>query len=147
MFTLIPAVSFAFGEKGQWSEGWGMGVSEYQATIKPKVTYLYMACDEYQPVSMAFTHNGKSYGSVVSDIEKGNHFNLIIDGVEIIRPYNTTSHAEASHFWYFLEKAPKAKKIVLVTNDGKRFNLPLVGIKEHFPETGKDNSCKTGFEL
>ena len=137
---------YAFGEKNEWSEGWGQGVSEYQATIVPNVTYLYIACDPYKPVQMWFYHKQKSYGS-----DSRHNFDMLIDGVKVERPYETYSHAQASQLWYFLERAPKAKAIYIVTDDKKKFKLPRKGIATNFPTSGLKKTeispCRSELEL
>lgn len=133
--------AWAYGEIGQWSSGWGQGVTEYTAVVSNK-TSLYIACDEHEkPVSMTLTIEGKDYGS---GAKKG--FDLIIDGKEITTPYDTGSRVGANNFFYAWDAIRKAKTLKAKTEDGKMVDLPLKGAAKVLPSTkAKKFTCRVDF--
>ena len=133
--TSITAM--AFGEAGQWSSGWGQGVSEY-TSVASKGNALYIACSDDTPVSMTLTVNGNEYGS---NTKRG--FDLVIDGKVIQTPYETDSRVGANNFEYAWKSMRKAKTIQARTNDGKTLSLPTKGVAKAIPASG--SSCKAAF--
>lgn len=134
------ASAFAYGEVGQWSSGWGQGVSEYAAVVSPK-TQLYIACSDSVPVSMTLTVEGKSYGS-----SEAKGFDLVIDGKAIETPYLTDSRVGANNFIYVWDALRKAKAIVAKTEDGKLVKLPTKGVAKALPASAsKDFPCSVAF--
>ncbi|KAF0867436.1 hypothetical protein [Pseudomonas sp. LD120] len=146
---LLPALllplcthALAFGEIGQWSSGWGQGVSEYQATSARGAT-LYIACSEDRAVSMTLTVGGVDYGTYG---QKG--FSLIIDGQEISSPYETASRVGQNNFGYAWERLRKASKLLAKTDDGQVVELPTKGSAKTLPALGSPtNSCMTEWDL
>ena len=130
----------AYGEFGQWSSGWGQGVTEYTA-VASKQTALYIACSDSMPVSMTLTANGKRYGSGEA---KG--FDLIIDAKEIATPYETGSRVGANNFLYTWDALRKAKQIRARTADGKLVELPIKHAAKTLPKTSdKGFPCTVEF--
>jgi len=129
--------AMAFGEAGQWSTGWGQGVSEYAAVVS-NGNELYIACSDDAPVSMTLTVNGVKYGS---RSKKG--FDLVIDGQEIQTPYDTNSMVGENNFIYVWKKMRTAKKLQAKTSDGKTLNLPTNGAAQAIPATLE--SCSSEF--
>lgn len=142
----INSSALAFGEFGQWSDGWGQGTSEYQATVNDN-NRLYIACfgDYEKPVSMTLTVNGHEYGS---NSNKG--FDLIInnDGVRIETPYETNYRAGHNNFEYMWKKLRTAKSIVAITHDGKKLSLPTKNVAKTLPALhSKYYACKTEWDI
>ena len=130
----------AYGEPGQWSSGWGQGVTEYTA-VAGKQSDLYIACSDSMPVSMVLTVDGKQYGSGEA---KG--FDLIIDAKEIATPYETGSRVGANNFLYAWEALRKAKQIRARTADGKIVELPIKHAAKALPKTSDKNfPCSVEF--
>ncbi|WP_338881217.1 hypothetical protein WHX56_11050 [Achromobacter veterisilvae] len=137
--VLAPAAAMAFGEAGQWSSGWGQGVSEYTA-VDAKKNALYIACSEDRPVAMTLTVAGQEYGG------DGKDFSLIIDGKEISQPYETSSRVGANNFYFAWDAMRKAKRLEARTSDGKVVNLPVKGIAKALPSTqSKGFPCQVDF--
>jgi hypothetical protein len=138
--VLLVLNAWAFGEVGRWSSGWGQGVSEYKAAVSNN-TALSIACSEDSPVQMTLTVQGKDYGS---GRPKG--FDLIIDGTEIMTPYDTGSRVGANNFLFAWEGMRKAKRLVARTADGKSVELPVKGVAQALPKSGgKGFPCRTEF--
>ena len=135
IFIASPMAAIAYGELGQWSTGWGQGVSEYTAVVS-KGNELYIACSDDSPVRMTLTVNGVEYGSY-SKIG----FNLVIDGNEIQTPYLTDSMVGEGNFFYAWKIIRKAKTIQAKTSDGKVLTLPTKGVAKAIPASG--SSCKS----
>jgi hypothetical protein len=132
--------AMAFGELGQWSSGWGQGVSEYTA-VASKGNELYIACSDDAPVTMTLTVTGVEYGS-----NSTNGFDLVIDGKEIQTPYNTSSRVGADNFSYAWIALRKAKKLQAKTSDGKELTLPTKGVAKALPASGvSEFNCKADF--
>lgn len=129
----------AFGEAGQWSSGWGQGVSEYTAVVDARNS-LYIACSDDRPVSMTLLVNGVSYGT---DSKKS--FDLVVDGRTLQTPYVTGSRVGDDIFRYTWAQLRKAKSVVAKTSDGKTLALPVKGASKVLP--GKNSVCKTEFEM
>lgn len=129
--------AMAFGEAGQWSSGWGQGVSEYTAVVS-KGNALYIACSDDAPVSMTLTVNGVDYGS---NSKKG--FDLVIDGKKIQTPYDTNSRVGENNFNYVWKKMRSAKTLQAKTSDGKTLNLPTKGVAKAIPASL--GSCTSEF--
>lgn len=141
-FLAASMGAMAFGEIGQWSSGWGQGVSEYTAVVS-KGNALYIACSDDQPVSMKLTVNGVEYGA---DSKKG--FNLVFDGKEIETPYETNSRVGENNFDYAWKALRTAKTLQAITSNGKKLNLPTKGVAKALPAWGKPGySCKSAASL
>ena len=131
---------FAYGEVGQWSSGWGQGVSEY-TTVDAKKNGLYIACSDSAPVAMTLTVSGKEYGTYART-----GFDLIIDGNEVQTPYMTESRVGADNFIYAWDLVRKAKTLKAKTADGQVVDLPLKGAAKVLPKTNsKDFPCSVAF--
>ena len=140
LLLTVASGAFAFGEPGQWSSGWGQGVSEYTAVVG-KQADLYIACSDSMPVSMTLTVDGKRYGSGEA---KG--FDLIIDAKEIATPYETGSRVGANNFLYAWDLLRKAKQIRARTADGKLVELPVKHAAKALPKTSDKNfPCSVEF--
>ena len=133
----LSSTAWAFGDVGQWSSGWGQGVSEYMV-VDAKGNKLYIACSPDENVKMILTTGGKDYGSYG---EKG--FDLIIDGDEIWQPYSE-AHAAQGSFLLAWNGIRSGKKLQAKTEDGKLIDLPLKNAAKALPKpTAKDFPCKT----
>lgn len=133
---------FAFGESGQWSSGWGQGVSEY-TVVTQSGDSLYIACSEDQPVSMTLKLKGKEYGSYS---QQG--FDLVINGMEIQTPYATDSRVGSNNFTYAWDALRKASHLRAKTTDGQKVDLPVKGITTALPAWGTPEFvCKTGLDF
>lgn len=124
----------AFGEVGQWSEGFGQGNFEYVGVVN-KNTNLYIACNSGDNSSMTLTVNGK----------ESDGFTLIVDGKEIDAAYETESRVGSDNFKYALEKMRKAKSVQAKTSDGKVVDLPVKKIGILPSPKSKNFSCQTTF--
>lgn len=136
----LSSLAMAFGEIGQWSSGWGQGVSEYNVS-DAQGNSLYIACSEDRSVSMILTLNGQEYGSYS---EQG--FDLLIDGQEIQTPYDTASRVGANNFLFAWEALRKAKTLLAITSDGARVELSTRGSAKVLPAWGTaEYVCHTDF--
>ena len=134
---LLSFGAFAYGEVGQWSSGWGQGVTEY-TTVDSKKNALYIACSDSAPVSMTLTVSGKEYGTYA---KKG--FDLIIDGKEVQTPYDTGSRVGANNFLYAWDAIRKAKTLQAKIGEGKVVDLPLKNAAKVLPSTkSKKFTCQ-----
>ncbi len=124
--------AMAFGEVGQWSSGWGQGVSEYTA-VSAEGDSIYIACDPEKDMYMSVTVGGKEY-------DKG--FDLVTDGELFESPYDTKTTRIAADFPMLWVHLRKAKSIQVKTHDGKTVDLPSKGSSKVLPAIGSDGfSC------
>ena len=136
---LVSAQAFAFGEIGQWSSGWGQGVSEY-TVVDEKSNSLYIACGD-EPVSMTLTVDRVEYGS-----NSKKSFDLIIDGKVIEMPYETSSRVGSDNFRFAWDAIRKAKTLEAKTSAGKTIALPLKSVAKALPASkSKQFVCQTDF--
>lgn len=136
--STLSCLAMAFGEIGQWSSGWGQGVSEYNVS-DAQGNSLYIACSEDRPVSMILTLNGQEYGSYS---EQG--FDLLIDGQAIQTPYDTASRVGANNFLFAWEALRKARTLQAKTSDGQFIDLPTQGSAKTLPAQGSaEYVCQT----
>lgn len=136
---LISTQAFAFGEVGQWSSGWGQGVSEY-TVVDEKNNSLYIACGD-EPVTMTLTVDRVEYGS-----NSKKSFDLIIDGKGIEMPYETSSRVGADNFRFAWDGMRKAKTLEAKTSTGKTIVLPLKNVAKALPASkSKQFGCLTDF--
>jgi hypothetical protein len=141
LLALPITASAYFGEPGTWSSGWGQGVSEYSAVSADGAAELYIACSEYDPVSMNLTINNVTYGN-----DQQGEFNLILDGYEVESPHFTNSRVHADNFLYAWERMREATSIIAVTDDGNQVELPSRGSAKALPGVGEPGMvCKTQF--
>ncbi|MGQ6550885.1 hypothetical protein ACUNEV_25610 [Serratia sp. IR-2025] len=142
LFFWIATRVYAFGEPGQWSSGWGQGVSEYTVVMQSGDS-LYIACSEDQPVSMTLSLKGKKYGSYS---QQG--FDLIINGTEVQTPYDTDSRVGSNNFTYAWDALRKATRLQAKTTDGQTVDLPTKGVATALPARGTSEfDCKTGLDF
>ncbi|WP_146142897.1 hypothetical protein [Halomonas sp. ND22Bw] len=140
--ALLSTSVLAFGERGQWSSGWGQGTSEYMA-VNQYGDELYIACNPYEPVSMTLTVGDRTYGG--GRYADGD-FSLIIDGTEVQTPYDTVSRVGANNFFYAWENLRSATSIVALTSDGVHVELPSKGSFDALPEAFTEGyPCRTEF--
>ncbi len=133
---------YAFGESGQWSSGWGQGVSEY-TVVTQSGDSLYIACSEDNPVSMTLKLKGKEYGSYS---QYG--FDLIINGSEVQTPYDTDSRVGSNNFTYAWNALRKATRLQAKTTDGQTVDLSVKGVAAALPAWGTPEFvCKTGLDF
>lgn len=138
--ALASSSVLAFGQPGAWTSGWGMGITEYQATVNDN-NKLYIACDPFKPVTMTLTVNGREYGSY----EQNNHFGLIIDGVQVNYPYLSSNKQQADTFYWTWNALRKAKSLVAVTSDGQQLKLPVKGSSKTLGEIYYNSECRTAY--
>lgn len=140
--AIVPVTASAyFGEPGTWSSGWGQGVSEYSAVSADETAELYIACSEFDPVSMNLTINNVTYGN-----DQQGEFNLILDDHEVEIPHYTNSRVHADNFLYAWERMREATSIIAVTDDGIQVELPSRGSAKALPGVGEPGMvCKTQF--
>jgi hypothetical protein len=133
---------YAFGESGQWSSGWGQGVSEY-TVVTQSGDSLYIACSEDQPVSMTLSLKGKKYGTYN---QQG--FDLVVNGTEVQTPYDTDSRVGSNNFTYTWDALRKATRLQAKTTDGQTVDLPVKGGAAALPAWGTPEFiCKTGLDF
>ncbi|MDT8880563.1 hypothetical protein RSO68_13880 [Halomonas saccharevitans] len=140
--ALLSTSAIAFGEKGQWSSGWGQGTTEY-AAVNQRGDRLYIACNPYEPVKMTLTAGGRDYGSYGDG-----DFSLVLDGNEIQTPYETNSRVGENNFFYAWEHLRKSHSIVAVTSDGQQVALPSQGSFNVLPEAfTPEYPCRTSLQI
>lgn len=130
--------AMAYGEVGEWSSGWGQGVSEYTA-VSAEGNSIYIACEPEKDMHMTVTVAGKEYE---------NGFDLVADGELFKTPYDTKTTEIAVDFPFLWEHLRKAKSIQIKTHDGKTVNLPSKGSSKALPTVGSpDFDCAVSPDL
>jgi hypothetical protein len=130
--------AMAFGEVGQWSSGWGQGVSEYTA-VSVDGNSIYIACQPDKDMYMSVKVGGEKYDA---------GFDLVIDGELFKTPYDTKTTEIAVDFPMLWVHLRKAKNIQVKTHDGKTASLPSKGSNKTLPAVGSpDLECSVSPDL
>lgn len=135
----LIATSSALAGTYEWTDGWGMGVTEYSVDDGNNNS-LVIACpgDESQSLSANASIAGKEY---YSGYDLG--FDVIVDGENYTNPFYTECNfcrAQFDVFWKALRNANHLK----LTADGQTVNLPTRNLKELLlPLGAPENSCRS----
>ncbi|HEP9385827.1 TPA: hypothetical protein VDV57_001521 [Pseudomonas aeruginosa] len=135
------ATSTTFAGTYEWTSAYTQGVEEHLVD-DGNGNELNISCpdDDERPVTAYASITGKQYSS-----DKGDGFDVIVDGTTYSNPFFTDCHvcgANFSGFWAALRKANNLQ----ISAEGKIVKLPTKNLKKVLlPLNSKENLCRSAW--
>ncbi|WP_116426022.1 hypothetical protein [Pseudomonas citronellolis] len=135
------ATSTTFAGTYEWTSAYTQGVEEHLVD-DGNGNELNISCpdDDERPVTAYASITGKQYSS-----DKGDGFDVIVDGTTYSNPFFTDCHvcgANFSGFWAALRKANNLQ----ISAEGKTVKLPTKNLKKVLlPLNSKENLCRSAW--
>ncbi|GMQ55542.1 hypothetical protein [Halopseudomonas aestusnigri] len=138
----LLAVLPCFAGTYEWTEGWGMGVSEYSVDDGNGIG-LTISCSPERGVSAGLSLPGQY---ISSDEQPG--FDLIVDGERYSNPFFTDCRVcDANFREAFWDALREANKLKVVINE-RVINLPTTNLGDILPsQDDPNNTCLSRWSL
>lgn len=138
MLVVLPCIAGTY----EWTEGWGMGVSEYSVDDGNGIE-LSIACSPERGVSAGLSLPGQY---ISSDDQPG--FDLLVDGELYSNPFFTDCRVcDANFREAFWDALREANKLKVVINE-RVINLPTTNLGEVLPsQDDPNNVCLSRWSL
>ncbi|AYW72324.1 hypothetical protein N0002_07080 [Pseudomonas aeruginosa] len=136
----IVATDTVFAGTYEWTSAYTQGVEEHLVD-DGNGNELNISCpDDERPVTAYASITGKQYSS-----DKGDGFDVIVDGTTYSNPFFTDCHvcgANFPGFWAALRKANNLQ----ISAEGKTVKLPTKNLKKVLlPYSNKQNICRSAW--